>query len=396
VATVLIELPGGEGIVRREDGEIVLTHDVTLEWGQPLQPWDRYQPIRIGLGGERMLFGGLLPPGAVSVEAVEATGVRKAAAVADGTYAVIFEDGEHDEPALGYRDAAGRFVHRPMPAEYPHHPVTDAQEPCPVCGAIEYDEYFPTEEWRAGRGTKGTDTFVPSPLVTCRVCGHQEKAGVIMRFEQPDRADEDEAARQARMARIRAEQAVQRWYANKMTLLGVTFPIYAAEGWPARINGQGSSGDDLTYLSIAHAETLPDSMFIERPRIEVTTSIDSYQPGELATARDAFASGLEAEAHRQPSDGLSDAALTLWFRAERRRRVARSHEAPVSQTEITIDGTREPFVMVGTPNAHWVAVRRHHDVTITIAAREIDPASLIIEPIADPAARLLGPEPDEP
>jgi hypothetical protein len=100
-----------------------------------------------------------------------------------------------------------------------------------------------------------------------------------MRFEQPDRADEDEAARQARMARIRAEQAVQRWYANKMTLLGVTFPIYAAEGWPARINGQGSSGDDLTYLSIAHAETLPDSMFIERPRIEVTTSIDSYQPG---------------------------------------------------------------------------------------------------------------------
>jgi len=41
-------------------------------------------------------------------------------------------------------------------------------------------------------------------------------------------------------------------------------------------------------------------------------------------------------------------------------------------------------------------VRRHHDVTITIAAREIDPGSLIIEPIADPNARLLGPEPDEP
>lgn len=51
---------------------------------------------------------------------------------------------------------------------------------------------------------------------------------------------------------------------------------------------------------------------------------------------------------------------------------------------------------VGTPNARWVAVRRHHGVTITIAAREIDPASLIIEPIADPVARLLGPEPDEP
>jgi hypothetical protein len=396
VATVLIELPGGEGIVRGDDGEIVLAHDVTLDWGQPLQPWDRYQPIRIGLSDDRMLFGGLLPPGAVSVEAVEATGVRKAAAVGGGTYAVIFEDGEHDEPALGYRDGAGAFVHRPMPAEYPHHPVTDAEEPCPVCGAVQYEEYFPTEQWRAGGGTKGIDTFVPSPLVVCRVCGHQEQAGGIFRMGQTDDADEDEVARAARLAGIRAEQTAQRWYSNKITLMAVTFPIYTAEGWPARINGSGSHGDDLTHLVIAHADTLPDSMFVQRPRIEITTSIDPYPPGELAAARDAFASGIEADANQQPTDGLSDAALTLWFRAGRRRRVAGSHEAPVSETEIAIDGVREPFLTVGTPNAHWVAVRRHHDVTITIAAREVDPASLVIEPIADPNARLLGPEPDEP
>jgi hypothetical protein len=181
-----------------------------------------------------------------------------------------------------------------------------------------------------------------------------------------------------------------------MTLMGVTFPIYAAEGWPARINGQGSHGDDLIRLVIAHAETPPDSVCVQRPRIEVTTSIDPYQPGELAIARDAFASGVEAETDRQPPDDLSDAALTLWFRAVRRRRVARSHEAPVGETAITIDGAREPFLTVGSPNDHWVAVRRHQDLTITIAAREIDPASLIIEPIADPVARLLGPKPDEP
>jgi hypothetical protein len=396
VPEVLIELPGGEGIVRRDDGEVVLTHDVTLDWGQPLRPWDRYQPIRIGLSDERMLFGGLLPPGAISAEAIEATGVRRAAAVSDGAYAVIFEDREHGEPAIGYRNAAGEFVHRPMPAAYPHEPVTDAEEPCPVCGAVQYDEYFPTEGWRGGRGTKGTDTFVPSPLIVCRVCGHQEQAGGMCRFGQPDSPEEDEAALEARMARVRAEHAVRRWYANKMTLMAVTFPIYAAEGWPARINGQASRGDDLTQLTIAHAQTLPDAVFVQQPRIEVTTSIDSYQPSELTIARATFASGIEADANLQPTEGLSDAALTLWFRAAHRRRAATSHAAPVSTTEITIDGAREPFITVGTPNAHWVAVRHHHDVTITIAAREIDPASLIIEPIADPTARLLGLQPDEP
>lgn len=219
VFTVLVELPGGEGIVRRDDGEIVLTHDVTLDWGKPLQPHDRYQPIRLGLGDDRMLFGGLLPPGAVSVEAVEANGVRKAAAVGSSTYAVIFEDREHSEPALGYRDAAGAFVHRPMPAEYPHQPVTDPEEPCPVCRAVQYEKYFPTEDWRGGGGRKGSDSFVPSPLIVCRVCGHQEQAGGIMRFAQPDNADEDPAAREARMARVCAEQAVQRWYSNKITLM---------------------------------------------------------------------------------------------------------------------------------------------------------------------------------
>jgi hypothetical protein len=397
VATVVIELPGGEGVVRRDDGEIVLTHDVTLDRGQQLQPWDRYQPIRIGLSDERMLFGGLLPPGAVSVEAVEATGVRKHAAVGGGTYAVIFEDREHGEPALGYRDPVGAFVHWPMPAEYPHQPVPDAEEPCPVCGAVQYEEYFPTEQWRGGRGIKGTDTFVPSPLIVCCVCGHQEQAGALHRSRPLEDANEDGPARAARIAGVHAEQAVQRWYANKITLMAVTFPIYAAEGWPARINGSGSSGDDLTHLTIAHAESVADDLtFVQRPRIEVTTSIDTYQPGELAVARETFASGTEADTNHQPTDGLSDAALTLWFRAASRRRAASAHEAPVSETNIMIDGAREPFVTVGTPNAHWAAVRRHHDVTVTIQAREIDPTSLTIEPIADPMARLLGPEPAGP
>lgn len=163
MASVLIELPGGEGIVRQEDGEIALTHDVSLESGSATSAVGQIPtgPRVAQPGADAVRW--IAPSGAVSVEAVEATGVRKTAAVGGGTYAVILEDGEHGEPALGYRHAAGSFIHRPMPAEYAHQPVPDAEQPCPVCGAIQYDEYFPTEEWRAGRGRKGTDTYRAQP-----------------------------------------------------------------------------------------------------------------------------------------------------------------------------------------------------------------------------------------
>ncbi len=58
-----------------------------------------------------------------------------------------------------------------------------------------------------------------------------------MRFCSPE--DEDQAARSERIARWRAERRVQRGYENKLTMRAVTFPIYAAEGWPAQIQGSG-------------------------------------------------------------------------------------------------------------------------------------------------------------
>ncbi len=396
MARILVQLPGGEGFILGADGRPELTHDVMSERGQPLQPWDRFQTLRLGLSGDRMLFGGLLPDGAVSVEAVEATGVRKTAAVGAGTWAVVFEDGAHGDPAVGFRDVAGAFVHRPMPALYPHHPVDDAEEPCPVCDSVQYEVYFPTEDWRAGRGRKGTDDYQPSPLVVCRVCGHQETAGGIFQYRRED-SDEDEATRAARLARVRAEQMVQRWYADKMTLLGLSFAVYAAEGWPARISGSGSHGDDVASLTIAHARPLPDSVVIARPRLEITTSVDPHEPEPLTIARDTFGSRIASGGREEAvTDGLSKAALTLWFRAHRRRRAAASFAAAVSETEITIEGRREPFLTVGSLEAQWVAVRRHHGATVTVVAREIDPAALELEPLSDPAGRLLGPQPEEP
>lgn len=85
----------------------------------------------------------------------------------------------------------------------------------------------------------------------------------------------------------------------------------------------------------------------------------------------------------------------MWFREIDRRRRAAALAAAQSETKITIDGAPASFLMLSTPSGRWVAVRRHHDLTVTIAARDLDPAMLTIEPIPDPAARLLGPEPQE-
>jgi hypothetical protein len=67
------------------------------------------------------------------------------------------------------------------------------------------------------------------------------------------------------------------------------------------------------------------------------------------------------------------------------------------QTErlITIDGAPQPFLRLSTPTGRWVAVRRHDDLTLIVAAHDIDPTTLTLEPVPDPAARLLGPKPEE-
>ncbi len=49
--------------------------------------------------------------------------------------------------------------------------------------------------------------------------------------------------------------------------------------------------------------------------------------------------------------------------------------------------------MLTARGGRWVAVVRHADLTIIVAASDLEPASLRLEPIADPAAQLLGHEP---
>jgi hypothetical protein len=83
----------------------------------------------------------------------------------------------------------------------------------------------------------------------------------------------------------------------------------------------------------------------------------------------------------------------LWFAAGGRDRRAAAMGAMPTEQLITIDGAPRPFLRLSTPTGRWVAVRRHGDLTITIAARNLDPSTLTLGPIPDPTALLLSPEP---
>jgi hypothetical protein len=394
---VLIELPGGEGVVRRADGTAVVTHDVHADGGQPLRADDVYQPVKTGLTADRSLVAGILPPGAVSAEVVDDRGERVAAGVGGGAYATVLEQpNDGYEPVVCCRDATGTAIRRPLPADYPITPIDDADVPCPACGAIDYEERVPTEHWRGG--TPGPNGMViPHPIVVCRSCGHEERQGVFYAVGVGSEDDEDEVAREARVAREREHARVGRWYANTMTLRALTFPVYAAEGWPAVIGGSGSHGDRLTSLTIDHHDTPDADPYAgDRARFEITTSReDSRVIDELRQARWTLRGWLHNhdDDTRSSWPEASPAAISLWLAAHERAVRGKVLAAVRSEQLISIDGTRKPFLTLTAAHGHWVADRHHGDLAITVAASDLDPGQISIEPIADPAARLLGPRP---
>lgn len=384
-------------MVRPDNGLVLVAHEVGEVGGSYLREADPFHPEKAG-NATWCVVGGLLPPGAVSAGAVDDRGTRVAAAVAEGAYAALLEqpiDGY--EPIVCCRDANGDPVRRPWAADYPSVRVTDTQEPCPACGATDWDEYTPFEEWRGGRG--GPDgTRVPSPVVSCRVCGHEKEEGVFITRRSRSDESEDEAARAARIARLGAQQRKRRWLSDSTTLRAAHFPIYGADGWPARIGGNGSQDDQLTEITIYHYETPDADPYAgDPPRLTITTKRDKLRAGEmLGDARRALEDwiGRSAGAARWPD--ASHAAITLWLRARDRERRGAVLDAVQSEQLVAIDGVSTTTLMLTAPGSRWVAVARHGDLTIIVAAFDLEPVSLRVEPIADLAAQLLGPESEPP
>lgn len=395
VRTVLVSLPSGSGVVRHDDGSIVVTNDAASGGGGTyLRSDDKFHPVKTWVEEEHSTVGGLLPPGAVSADVVDDRGRRVPAAVANGAYIALLEqpnDGE--EPIVCCRDRAGDPVRRPWAADYPSVRVTDAEEPCPACGSTDYDEYRPFEHWRGGQRSPN-GTLSPLPVVSCRACGHEEREGGFMRSVSEGPEGEDDETKAERMATAPARQRHRQWATAATTLAGASFPIYGAEGWAARLGGSGGQDGQCTEVTVNHYDTpYAEPWNGERPRFTVTTELGALHPhGAVERARSRLESWVANE-ETTPCPDASRAAITLWLRGRDRERRAAVLGAMRSEQHLTINDTPIAALVLRTQRGRWVAAAASAEVTIIVAAHDLQPPSLRLRAIADPISELLGPEP---
>jgi hypothetical protein len=382
--TVLVSVEhDGEsvGVLRDRVGSAWLSDSTERICGPRL---DDFRPELIGLADDRTLIGGLLPPGAISAEVVDDTGERHVAAAANGAYVTVLDQQATGEPwPVCCRDEEGRPVAPRLPASWERTAVLDAEEPCPACGAVGWDEVRPNDESRGSRGAPGGG-MEPTPLVVCRSCGYEESAGSWITFERRPDADSEGAAR----ARRAFEQAQQE--RHRALLAEVEFPIYAAEGFSASIAGHGGPSSRMggihrvTQISVAQ----PAKAHGPEPRLIIETAVnDEFEDSEQALARRELEGWLHEEMP-PPAVERSEAGRAIaWHSVDRERRklVAR---AKVSKRSLLLDGQPEPFVFVEA-GERWVAVHRLPALTITMSANKIDPDALSLRPIDRPVKKLL-------
>ena len=380
-------------MVRHDDGSVLVSGDVRQDDGCGVHDADRFHPVKASIDEDRCAVGGLLPPGAVSAEVVDDRGVRVPAAVAHGAYVAVLEQPDDpSEPIVCCRDPDGHPVRRPAAAEYPSVRVSDAQQPCPACGALDFEEIRPFEAWRGGE-VRPDGTTVPALVVRCRVCGHQEEEAIVVRAPARPVTGQKPPTRAELIARARMMRREHMWLAVALGVQEQAFPIYGAVGWPAQLSGCGSEDDGrLTHVAVRHYETEDaDPSTGAQPRLAVTTKRDDpLDEGPLGEARWMLRGWVRPEgAPGRPTD-RSEAAVALWHTARGRARHAAALDAVQSQHAITIDDQSTTVLVLTASDDRWVAVAVRGKLTIIVAGHDVELDSLRLAPIADPT-QTFGP-----
>ncbi|MDX6681359.1 MAG: hypothetical protein QOG94_1398 [Solirubrobacteraceae bacterium] len=368
---VAIEHPDGTAAVVRRGRALCLQDDLRRGGGTML---DGCMPAIVGLG-DRTLQGGRLPDGAVAARVTDDAGVRHDAAAAGGAWAIVL-----DQPAHGhlspvcFRSADGELVAPELPATWSRVPVADAPEPCPACDeARGWDEVRAHDE---SRGTCGAG-MRPTPFVVCRACGHEHAVGVFYASFEPDaELGADERARRGREldARLRRDA--------RDTLRDLPFAVYAARGQDARLGGWGSSDGAPSSVTIEHGARAGDG----GPALSVHTEHErrAYE-SERAIASSTLFGELSGDDGDWPQRSAAGLAVALHVRERERLRIAA--RAMAGERRLLVDG--EPLLFrTLAAGARWVAVRRHGELAITVAARDVRPDAVELVALDGPVAEL--------
>ena len=352
---VVLGMPvGGRtvGIVRSAAGVLIFGGRVDSGGGAVLTG---FEPLARVVEG-RTVVAGRLPPGAAAVAVIDDRGDEFEATVGGGVWVAVCGEAAFSEPLVRFSDPAGSIVAPPFP-DGARRPVPDARESCPVCTAVAWILVDGAEE--------GFE-------VRCERCGVPVFQGTVCVEDEyaDDELDEDEDL----------EDDVDGSWRPAEAPASVTFPIYAVAGRAASVGGRRGGRDaPVTAVDIRHA--------VEPALLRVSSRDGTEDAGVLrAGLRDRLADLIESDIW---DDALSDAALEVRTADAVRAARRRAARAVFEHRAFVIDGVAEPFGFVAAGGA-WTAARDHYGLQVTIEARDVDPATVVLERFADPSELQAG------
>jgi hypothetical protein len=320
---------------------------------------------------DQTVVAGLLPDGAAAAAVVGRDGVRCPAECADGAWiAVLPEPGPGELPAVKFMSSDGRIIRPSLPAGWRSEPVPDAQEPCPACEAVDWDQVWPTDQSRGG--SEGPDgEFVPTPLVVCRVCGHEESVGgptvSAMVREGPLSPEDAERIQRLREERLRYTREV---------LDNVDFAVYSVAGWVPRFGHcQGTAGRNLSVELVHERGPVdPDGL------VTIVSACDPEQRvSERELAREALS---EVVGYDETCPERSRAGRALWRSARARKHEQVLSGAETGTAEVRVDGAATRFTTLQADG--WaIATRVLDEQQVIITTRGVSPTELDLVSVDD-------------
>jgi len=358
---------GTAGVWRDADGSHWMSGLLERSGGSGV---DGGRPTIEGIDGDTTVQGGLLPAGATRAEVVDDIGRRHLANAANGAWVIVLDLALAEPAPVHYLGEGGETVRPELPSDWRVEPVPDVSEGCPACGGTVWERVTPTDADSRGAHSTPEGNMVPTSVLVCVACGHEERAGALMRVtvDEDWEPHEDDLEPAAEPDGVRA-------------VSNLDFPIFAVAGHEPRLSSWGSSNGDVDQVEIAHGDPGEEpcaSVMTERERYEADT--------ELVLARGA----LERSFSDEPwPENLSDDAVIMRLHARQREHRRLAASARVEPITLLVDGAPIGFQAVRL-DRRWAGAARTGGVLLTVVAVGTEPADVALERVQDPSSLRTG------